>query len=36
MATIQTRIDDVLKAQSEALFKDMGLSTTEAIRLFLT
>ena len=36
MATLQTRIDDNLKIQSDALFKDMGLSTTEAIRMFLT
>ncbi len=36
MVNLQTRIDDCLKAQSDALFKDMGLSTTEAIRLFLT
>lgn len=36
MATLQTRIDDNLKTQSDALFKDMGLTTTEAIRLFLT
>lgn len=36
MATLQTRIDDELKAKADALFQDMGLSTTDAVRLFLT
>lgn len=36
MATVQTRIDDELKAKADALFQDMGLSTTDAVRLFLT
>ena len=36
MPTLQTRIDESLKIRSEALFNDMGLTTPEAIRLFLT
>ncbi len=36
MVTLQTRISDELKAQADNLFKDMGLSTTDAVRLFLT
>lgn len=36
MTVIQTRVDKDLKDRSDALFKDMGISTTEAIRLFLT
>jgi DNA-damage-inducible protein J len=36
MATLQTRVNDDLKVRSEALFNDMGMTTTEAIRLFLT
>ena len=36
LLTIQTRVNDELKHQADALFKDMGLSTTDAVRLFLT
>ena len=31
---IQTRIDPKLKAETEAIFSEIGLSTGEAIRLF--
>lgn len=33
-ATVRARIDPVLKAEVEHLFKELGLSTTEAITLF--
>lgn len=36
MLTIQTRVNDDLKIQADALFKDMGLTTTDAVRMFLT
>ena len=32
--TIRARIEPELKRQAEALFSQLGLSTTEAIRLF--
>ena len=35
MATIQVRVDDKLKAQADALFADIGLDTSSAIRVFL-
>ena len=35
-STIQIRVDDDLKAKSDALFKDLGTDTTTAIRMFLT
>ena len=35
-STIQIRVDDDLKAKSDALFKDLGTDTTTAIRIFLT
>lgn len=35
-STIQVRVDDDLKAKSDALFKDSGTDTTTAIRIFLT
>ena len=35
-STIQIRVDDDLKAKSDALFKDLGTDTTSAIRMFLT
>lgn len=35
MSTIQTRVDSELKEQAESLFKDMGITMTDAIRLFL-
>ena len=34
--TIQVRVDDELKTESDALFKDLGTDTTTAIRMFLT
>ena len=36
MTTLQTRISEDLKIQADALFKDMGLTTTDAVRMFLT
>ncbi len=36
MVTVQTRVSEELKIQAEALFKDMGLTTTDAVRMFLT
>ena len=36
MLTIQTRVNDDLKVKADALFKDMGLTTTDAVRMFLT
>lgn len=35
MATIQVRVDDKLKAQSDALFSSLGIDTSTAIRAFL-
>lgn len=35
MATIQIRVDDSLKQRADALFADIGLDTSSAIRLFL-
>ena len=34
-STIQVRVDDKLKKESDALFKDLGTDTTTAIRIFL-
>ena len=36
MLTIQTRVNDDIKLKADALFKDMGLTTTDAVRMFLT
>ncbi|MCK5374315.1 MAG: type II toxin-antitoxin system RelB/DinJ family antitoxin [Alphaproteobacteria bacterium] len=36
MTTLQTRISEDLKIRADALFKDMGLTTTDAVRMFLT
>lgn len=33
--TVQARVDAQLKADAEAIFKSIGLKTSEAIRLFL-
>lgn len=33
--TVQARIPDELKAAADVLFAEMGLTTSEAIRLFL-
>lgn len=35
MATLQIRIDDVLKQDADALFASLGLDTTTAVRIFL-
>lgn len=35
MVTVQTRVTESLKIQADALFKDMGLTTTDAVRMFL-
>ena len=35
MITLQTRIDDEIKTKADALFKSMGISTTDAVRMFL-
>ncbi|MBD5461070.1 MAG: type II toxin-antitoxin system RelB/DinJ family antitoxin [Lachnospiraceae bacterium] len=35
MATLQIRIDDMLKKQADALFSSLGLDTSTAIRIFL-
>lgn len=35
-STIQIRVDDDLKVRSDELFKDLGMDTTTAIRIFLT
>lgn len=35
-STIQVRVDDELKMKSDNLFKDLGIDTTAAIRIFLT
>lgn len=33
--TVQSRISSDLKAQAEQLFSDMGMSTADAIRIFI-
>ena len=35
MATLQIRVDDVLKQKADALFSSLGLDTTTAVRIFL-
>jgi DNA-damage-inducible protein J len=35
-ATISMRIDGQLKSETEAIFQQLGMSTTEAIKIFLT
>ena len=35
-STIQLRVDDELKHNSDNLFKDLGTDTSSAIRIFLT
>ena len=35
-AVIETRVDKRLKKDSESILKKLGLSTNEAIRIFLT
>ena len=34
MLTIQTRVNDDVKVKADALFKEMGLTTTDAVRIF--
>lgn len=34
-ATISMRIDDQLKSETEAIFHQLGMTTTEAINIFL-
>ena len=34
-STIQVRVDDDIKAKADVLFKDLGMDTTTAIRIFL-
>lgn len=36
MATLQVRIDDTLKNNSDSLFSSLGLDTPTAVRMFLT
>lgn len=36
MSTIQVRVDDDLKSKADTLFKELGIDTTSAIRMFLT
>ena len=36
MATLQIRLDDNLKAKSDALFSSLGMDTSTAVRVFLT
>ena len=35
MVTLQTRISEDVKKQADALFAQMGISTTDAVRMFL-
>ena len=35
-STIQVRVDDDIKSKADMLFKDLGMDTTTAIRIFLT
>lgn len=35
MATLQIRIDDMIKKQADTLFSSLGLDTSTAIRIFL-
>lgn len=35
-STIQVRVDDDIKTKADMLFKDLGMDTTTAIRIFLT
>ncbi len=36
MATLQIRVDDNLKSESDILFSSLGLDTPTAVRIFLT
>lgn len=35
-STIQVRVEEDLKAKADALFRDLGIDTNSAIRMFLT
>ena len=35
-STIQVRVDDDLRTKSDNLFRELGIDTTSAIRIFLT
>lgn len=35
-STIQLRVDDELKKKSDKLFRELGIDTTTAIRIFLS
>lgn len=35
MVTLQTRISEDVKQKADALFAEMGISTTDAVRMFL-
>ena len=36
MATIQVRVDDMIKTEADNLFGSLGLDTSTAIRMFLS
>lgn len=36
MATLQVRVDDLLKSKADSLFSSLGLDTSTAIRIFLS
>ena len=36
MATIQIRVDDGIKSAADALFSELGLDTSTAVRIFLS
>ena len=36
MATIQIRVDDSMKSAADALFSELGLDTSTAVRMFLS
>ena len=35
MATIQVRLDDVIKTEADSLFASLGLDTSTAVRMFI-
>ncbi len=35
MTTLQTRLEENIKQQADTLFQAMGISTTDAVRLFI-
>lgn len=36
LTVVRARVDPTLKIEAEAVFQELGLSTTEAIRMFLS